>query len=195
MKLYYSPGACSLATHIALIEAGIPYQLISVGRDKFTGDGRNFIKINPKGYVPALELDDGNVMTENLAILMFIAHSSGMLLASQGMARWRVLEATVFMTTEIHGNFKPFFHAGATEAEQDKAKSLLIKNFGLLSEQLGEKEYLVGEEPTIADIYLFVMLSWLDHLKLEGAEPFQGYLQRMKSLPSVQLALKEEGLI
>lgn len=195
MKLYYSPGACSLATHIALIEAGIPYQLISVGRNKLTGDGRNFLKINPKGYVPALELDDASVMTENLAILMFIAYSSGMLLATEGIARWRVLEATVFMTTEIHGNFKPFFHADATEAEQDKAKSLLIKNFGLISEQLGENEYLVGEKLTIADIYLFVMLSWLDHLKLEGAEQFHKYLKHMKSLPSVQRALKEEGLI
>ena len=195
MKLYYSPGACSLATHIALIEAGVPYQLISVGRNKLTGDGRNFLKINPKGYVPALELDDASVMTENLAILMFIAYSSGMLLATEGIARWRVLEATVFMTTEIHGNFKPFFHADATEAEQDKAKSLLIKNFGLISEQLGENEYLVGEKLTIADIYLFVMLSWLDHLKLEGAEQFHKYLKHMKSLPSVQRALKEEGLI
>ncbi len=121
MILYYAPGACSLADHIALIEAGLPYKLVSVGRDKRTDDGRDFRTINPKGYTPALELDDGTILTENLAVLTYIAHLAGRLLPEDEIVRWRALEATSFMTTEIHGNFRPFFH-GAPQAEKNTAR-------------------------------------------------------------------------
>src|ERR1700749_1847712 len=109
MILYYAPGGCSLADHIALIEAGLPCTLVKVDRDKRTEDGRDFGTINPKGYLPALELKAGTILTENLAILAYSAHQSGALLPADGVDRWRALEAISFMTTEFHPNFRPFF--------------------------------------------------------------------------------------
>nr|WP_024511695.1 glutathione S-transferase N-terminal domain-containing protein [Bradyrhizobium sp. ARR65] len=107
MILYYAPGGCSLADHIALIETGLPYKLVRVDPNKPTEDGRDFTTISPKGYLPALELDDGTILTENLAILAYIAYQAGALLPEDGIDRWRALEATSFMTTEFHGNFRP----------------------------------------------------------------------------------------
>src|SRR3979409_55769 len=111
LVLYSHPGGCSLADHIVLIETGLPYKLVKVERGKLTEDGRDFMTINPKGFIPALELDDGSVLTETLAILFYIAHQAGALLPADGLGRWRALEATSFMTTEFHGNFRPFFPA------------------------------------------------------------------------------------
>ncbi|WP_024509897.1 glutathione S-transferase N-terminal domain-containing protein [Bradyrhizobium sp. ARR65] len=194
MILYQHAGACSLADHIALIEAGLPYKLVSINRDKRTDDGRDFMAINPRGFVPTLELDDGTVLTENLAILAYIAHQSGTLLPAEGITRWRALEATSFMTTEIHGNFKPFFHSDATQAEKDKARQKLLKHFASLADQLGDKPFLLGEWMTIADPYLFVMLMWADRHGIEISERLRTYFARMKQLPSIAQALAEEGL-
>jgi glutathione S-transferase len=194
MILYYAPGACSLANHIALIEVGLPHKIVSVDRDKRTGDGRDFRTINPKGYTPALELDDGTILTENLAILAYIAHRAGELLPEDGLVRWRALEATSFMTTEIHGNFKPFFY-GATPAEKDKARQGLDRRFATIAEQLGDKPFLVSDRMTIADPYLFVMLTWATMFGVEMSERLSGYLARMKKMPSVARALAVEGLI
>lgn len=145
MILYYAPGGCSLADHIALIEVGLPYKLVRVDRNKRTEDGRDFSMINPKGYLPALELDDGTILTENLAILTYIAHQAGALLPEHGLDRWRALEATSFMTTEFHGNFGPFFHHDATQAERAKARQLLVKHFATIAEQLGDRRFLIGD--------------------------------------------------
>ena len=131
-----------------------------MGRDKQTDDGRDFRTINPKGYTPALDLDDGAILTESVAILAYIAQVSGKLLAEDGLDRWRALEATAFMTSEIHGNFRPFFHPDTTEAQKDKAGRMLVTRFATIDEQLGDKNFLVGEQMTIADAYLFVMLTW-----------------------------------
>ncbi|CAN7315505.1 glutathione binding-like protein [Caballeronia sp. LjRoot34] len=193
MILYYAPGACSLADHIALIEAGLSYKLVAVGRDKRTDDGRDFWTINPKGYTPALELDDGTVLTENLAILAYVAHLTGRLLPEDGFGRWRALEATSFMTTEIHGNFRPYFY-DAPQAEKDTARKILDRRFATIAEQLDDKPFLVGERMTIADPYLFVMLTWAAMFEVEVPERLDAYLARMKTEPSVVKALAEEGL-
>ncbi len=194
MILYYAPGGCSLADHIALIEARLPYKLVRVDRGKRTEDGRDFMTINPKGYLPALELDDGSVLTENLAILVYIAHQAGALLPEDGLGRWRVLEAASFMTTEFHTNFRPYFHKDSTQAERDKARKLLVKHFATLAEQLGERNFLVGDRMTIADPYLVVMLMWAANNKIEVPERLTDYLAQMKAMPSVAKALADEGL-
>ncbi|MGY3529651.1 MULTISPECIES: glutathione S-transferase N-terminal domain-containing protein [Bradyrhizobium] len=193
MILYYAPGACSLADHIALIETRLPYKLISINRDKRTEDGRDYLTVNPKGYVPALELDDGTVLTENLAILAYIAHRSEALLPEDGLTRWRALEAISFMATEIHGGLRPFFKNLPTP-EKERARNLLIKHFAVLAQQLGDKAFLLGDRMTIPDPYLFWALKWAPVHGIEVPERLQAYFARMKSLPSVEQALVEEGL-
>ena len=194
MILYYAPGGCSLADHIALIEAGLPYKLVKVGRDRRTEDGRDFSTINPKGYLPALELDDGTILTENLAVLAYIAHQAGALLPEGGVDRWRALEATSFMTTEFHPNFRPFFHLDATKAERAKARQLLVKHFSTIAGQLGDRPFLVCDRMTIADPYLVVMPMWAGKNEIEVLERLTGYRAQMKKMPSVARALAGEGL-
>lgn len=193
MILYYAPGACSQASHIALIEAGLPHTLVKVGRDRRLADGRDFNLINSKGYTPALDLGDGTILTENVAILVYIAETSGKLLAREGLARWRALEATTFMTTEIHRNFMPFFRGG-TEQEKEAAAQTLLMRFGTLSDQLGEKPFLIGGAMTIADCYLFIMLAWAAMMGVAVPPRLGDYLTRMKGVPSVAQALAAEGL-
>jgi glutathione S-transferase len=194
MILYYAPGGCSLADHIALIETALPYRLIRVDRGKRTEDGRDFLTINPKGLLPALELDDGTVLTENLAILVYIAHQAGALLAESGLERWRALEAISFMTTELHTNFRPFFHRDATSIERARARRLLVKHFAAVAQQLADRPFLVGDQMTIADPYLVVMLMWAGKFEIEVPKRLGDYLARMKTTPSVVRALADEGL-
>jgi glutathione S-transferase len=194
MILYYHPGGCSLADHIALIEAGLSYRLVKVGRDKRTEDGRDFRTINPKGLLPALEFDDGTILTENLAILAYIAHRAGALLPEDGVDRWRALEATSFMTTELHGNFRPFFHHAASQAERARSRQLLVEHFATIAEQLGDSPFLIGKRMTIADPYLVVMLMWAGRNEIEVPGRLDTYLARMKKVPSVARALQDEGL-
>lgn len=194
MKLYYVPGACSLATHIALIEMGASYRLVAVGRDKRTDDGRDFATINPKGYVPALELDDGSVLTESPVILNFLADRFGALLQPEGLARWRTLEAIAFMASELHGSFKLFFYPDTTPAEKDKAARALVRRFGTLADQIADQRFLGGNEMTIADPYLFVMLTWATLHGIEVPQRLHDYAGRMRQIPSVARALAEEGL-
>jgi glutathione S-transferase len=193
MNLIYFPGACSLADHIALIEAGLPYKLISINRDKQTDDGRDFLAINPKGYVPALELDDGTVLTENLAILCYIATQSGKLLPKYGMTHWRALEALSFMTSEIHGALAPFFK-DLPATEKERSRQLLVKHFASVADQLDDKPYLLGEQMTIADPYLFWLLRAAPISGVELPKRLQVYFARMQEMPSVAQALAEEGL-
>ncbi len=148
MILYYAPGACSLADHIALIEAGLPYKLISINRAKQTEDGRDFLTINPRGYVPALELDDGMVLTENLAILAYIAHRSGALFAADDMTPWRALEAISFMSTAIHGDLVPFWKDLPSE-EKGRGRQMLVKHFTTIADQLGKHPFLLGDQMTV----------------------------------------------
>ena len=194
MKLYYSPGACSLADHIALAEAGLGYELAKVDlRTKRTEDGSDFDAINPKGYVPALEMDDGSILTENVAILSYVSERSA-LMAQEGMARMRVLETTAYISGELHKNFKPFFNPAAAEADKDAAKAVLARRFGFLDEQIGEREFIVGDTFSIADCYLFVMMMWAGKQGVPLPEKLAALFDRLKQRASVQKALAEEGL-
>jgi glutathione S-transferase len=197
MKLYYSPGACSLADHIALAESGMAYTLAKVDlKTKTIEGGGDYNAINPKGYVPALALDDGEILTENIAILSYIAATSGRLSPATGMAHWRVLETTVYISTELHKNFKPFFNPASTDADRAKGREMLTKRFGLLEQNLGGRDFIVGGEMSIADCYLFVMLRWT-HGEMVGLTippGLRGYYDRLKQRPGIQRALKEEGL-
>ena len=192
MKLYYHPGACSLAVHIALIEAGLPHTLVGINREKRTSDGQDYLTVNPKGFVPALVLDDGTVLTEALAILVCVAETAGVLLPKAPDQRWRTLEALSFLTTELHGNFKPFYYREAEQA--DKARPKLIKFFDLLGDQLGDHPFLLGDEMTIADPYLVVQLMSAERFDIQIPDRMQAYFARIKEVPSVARALREEGL-
>jgi glutathione S-transferase len=196
MKLYYSPGACSLADHIALEETGLAYDAVRVDlKTRTTETGEDFTAINPKGYVPALGLDDGETLTENIAILSYIADKAGALMPPSGIGHWRVLETTAFISTELHKNFKPFFNPAASEAEKDEAKETLAGRFGLMADRLGDRAFMVGEEMSIADCYLFVMLMWATgKVGMSVPDPLQAYFDRLKLRPAVARALSAEGL-
>jgi glutathione S-transferase len=195
MKLYYAPGACSLADHIALIETGLPFEKEKVDlKTKRTETDADFTVINPKGYVPALELDDGQILTENIAVLSYIADKGGKLMP-EGMTRWRVLEATAFISTELHKNFKPFFSRDSDDALREEAKSALGKRFELVERELGDRAYIVGEDMTIADCYLFVMLMWAkDKVGIGLPTQLAAFYARLKARPAVKKALSDEGL-
>lgn len=193
MNLIYYPGACSLADQIALIETGLSYRLISIDHGKRTGDGRDFLSINPKGYIPTLELEDGTVLTENQVILNYIAEKSGKLLPGDGILRWRVLEALAFMSSEIHSRYQPFFR-DFPEPEKERARGKLAQAFAILADQMGDKTFLVSDEMTIADCYLFWVLMVAPRSGVELPEALARSFDHMRALPSVIRALAEEGL-
>ncbi len=193
MNLIYYPGACSLADHIALIETGLSYRLISIDHGKKTGDGRDFLSINPKGYIPTLELEDGTVLTENQVILNYIAEKSGKLLPGDGILRWRVLEALAFMSSEIHSRYQPFFR-DFPEPEKERARGKLAQAFAILADQMGDKTFLVSDEMTIADCYLFWVLIVAPRSGVELPEALARSFDHMRALPSVIRTLAEEGL-
>ena len=192
MILFYYPGACSIANHIALIEVGMPYKLISINQEKRTEDGRDFLAINPKGYIPALETDEGEVLTENAVILNYIAEKSGRLLPG-GISKWRALEALAFMNSEIHGSYAPFFRS-FPEPEKVRAREKLEKAFSILSNQMGSKSFLISDELTIADCYLFWVLMVSGRSGVDLPENLKSGYERLRVLPSVSRALSEEGL-
>ena len=194
MKLYYAPGACSLADHIALIENGLTFELEKVDlRTRTTASGEDFTKVNPKGYVPALELDDGTILTENIAVLSYITALGGATPAS-GIRHWRVLEALAFVSTEIHKNFKPFFAPGATDGDRAKARDILSKRFAWLDEELSHRPFVVDGAVSAADYYLFVMLLWANKVGVAVPSRLGSYLKRLERLPSFHKALVAEGL-
>lgn len=193
MKLYYSPMACSLADHIALQESGAHYEREQVDlRTKRIISGGDFNTITPKGYVPALVLDNGETLTENIAILDWLASRFPKLGGAGPLGRTRVLEALTYISTELHGGFKPMWHA-STEAEKTKAKADLAARFKLLSDRL-TTEYLFGDEPTVADFYLFVMLLWAERFGVEVSPQLADLRARLKTRPAVQMAMQQEGL-
>lgn len=193
MNLYYYPAACSLADHIALIETGLPHKLIRIDHEKKTEDGRDLLSLNPKGYIPILELDDGTILTENQIILTYIAEQSGKLLPKQDILRWRALEALAFMSTEIHGNYNPFFR-NFPEPEKARARDRLKKAFALLADQMAGKAFVVSDQMTIADCYLFWVVMAAPRTGVELMENLRTWFDRMKARPSVIQALAAEGL-
>ncbi|MFI4964544.1 MAG: glutathione binding-like protein [Caulobacterales bacterium] len=194
MKLYLAPGACSLADHIALHEAGAAFGCVKVDlKTKRTEDGRDYDEINPKGYVPALELDDGQVLTENIAILYWVADLAPELGLSGAMGRFRLLEMLAFISTELHKGFKPFFKPDASDADKADAGQAIGKRLDFLANQM-RGDYLFGDQMSVADAYLFVMLAWAKNNDLPLPNPLPAFFERMRTRPAVRLALEHEGL-
>ncbi len=194
MKLYFSPGACSLADHIALHQAGLTFEHEKVDlKSKRTAGGADFTTINPKGYVPVLILDSGETLTENVAILDWIAHQDSALKPSGQMGHSRLLEALAYISTEIHKSFKPFF-AGAGADEKAKAGETILKRMTYLADKM-QGDYLFGSAVSVADCYLFVMLLWAQKNGLDVPPRLAAYRDRMMKLPAVQKAMTHEGLV
>jgi glutathione S-transferase len=194
MILYFAPGACSLADHIALNEAGLAYDLAEVDlKTHKTKDGGDYARINPKGYVPALALDEGGVLTENIAILAWVADQSPALAPGGPMGRYRQLEVLAYISSEIHKAFKPFFKPNASEADKAEAAKTITRRLDYLGRGL-DGGYLLGGQAGVADAYLFVMLTWAKRNGLALADPLPAYFERMIQRPAVGRALKEEGL-
>jgi glutathione S-transferase len=200
MKLYYSPGACSLSPHIALLEAGLPYDLIKVDlRAKKLENGDDYLKINPKGQVPALALDSGELVTEGPVIVQMIADKAGKGLAParDSAERYKLLEWLNFITTELHKNFGPMFSPVLADDAKAFFKDRVMGKFKYLETALAGHDYVMGKQFTVADAYLFTMLSWAERLKfdLSGMPNLMAYKARVGARPKVQEALVKEGLM
>jgi len=200
MKLYYAKATCSLAVHMALREAGLSFTLSKYDmKSGLLDDGRRLLEVNPKGFVPVLELDGGERLTEVSVVLQYIAEqnpASGLLPPAGSLARYRVQEWLNFIATEIHKAHWPIFHDGA-ELEVQKAHEKLARNYAWVEEQLGEKLYLTGEQCTVADLYLGVTLNWARAAKIDLAR-WPGLValrDRVRARPAVQAAMEAEGLI
>lgn len=201
MKLYFSPGACSLAPHIALRESGQDVELVKVDlAKKQTQHGEDYLKINPKGYVPALKLDDGQVFTEAAAVLQYIADrkpASKLAPAAGTLERYRLIEWLTFISSEIHKTLGALYNRNITPEWKDNQLSIFARRADALVEQLEGKRFLMGDQFTIADAYLFTVLSWSGHLKVDlGKWPaLREYLARVNARAAVKDAMRAEGLI
>jgi glutathione S-transferase len=201
MKLYYSPGACSLSPHIALLEAGLPYDLVKVDlRAKKLENGDDFLKINPKGQVPALALDSGELITEGPVIVQMIADkvsAKNLAPARDSAERYKLLEWLNFITTELHKNFGPMFSPVLADDAKAFFKDRVMGKFKYIDGQLAGRDYLMGKQFTVADGYLFTMLAWADRMKfdLSALPNLLAYQARVGARPMVQAALTKEGLM
>ena len=200
MKLYCSPGACSLAPHIALAESGLAYSTKIVDLKKHAlADGTDYYAINPKGYVPLLELDDGARLSEVAVILQYIAdRKPGTLAPAFGtMERYRVMEWLNFVATEIHKQFSPLWYPTTPEATKEAQRAKLASRFDLLSKTLAVQPYLTGDTFTVADAYLFTILNWAPMLKVDLAPwpALQRFQARVAARPAVRAAMVAEGLV
>lgn len=197
MKLYYSPDACSLATDITFHELGIPCELVDVDlATKRTRDGGDYWKVNPKGYVPTLELDDGQVLTENVAILPYVADRRpevGLAPPHGTMDRYRFLEWLGFVSSELHKPFGVLFHDPKPEAER-AAKDILMRRIAFIDEHLAKRTFLLGETFTAADAYLFVVLRWTRPMKVDISRfaSIQRFMARVGERPAVKATLDAE---
>src|ERR1700716_329414 len=201
MKLYYSPGACSLSPHIALLEAGLPYDLVKVDlRAKKLENGDDFLKINPKGQVPALALDSGELVTEGPVIVQMIADkvsAKNLAPARDSAERYKLLEWLNYVSTELHKNFGPMFSPVLSDDAKAFFKDRVMAKFKYLESALAGHDYVMGKQFTVADAYLFTMLAWADRLKfdLSGMPNLTAYKARVGARPKVQEALIKEGLM
>ncbi len=201
MKLYYAPGACSLSPHIALLEAGLPYDLVKVDlRAKKLENGDDYLKVNPKGQVPALALNSGELVTEGPVIIQLIADKAGnndLAPARNSAERYKLLEWLNFITTELHKNFSPLFQPVIPDEVKNFFKDRLTAKFKFIDGELAGRDYLLGKQFSVADGYLFVMLAWADRMKLDlsGFSNLSSYKARIAARPKVQEALAKEGLL
>lgn len=201
MKLYYSPGACSLAVHIVLREAGFQFDLEKV--DLATGKtdgGAEFRSINAKGYVPALLLDDGQVLTEDQVILQYLADqkpAAGLAPAFGSMERYRLMEWLAFIATEVHKSFSPLWNPNSPDVTRQAAIALLSRRFDYLVASLNGQDWLMGDRYTVADAYLCTVLGWCAYHKLDLSPwpTLSAYIGRVTARPAVQDAMRAEGLI
>lgn len=195
MKLYFSPAACSLADHIALIESGLKFETDKVDlKTKTLASGGDYEAINPKGYVPALELDEGGILTENIAILSYIADRSDTLRSEGELARYRLLEALAYISTELHKGFAPFFMPDSREEERAAARATIGKRLALFEKTLANNDYLLGKL-SVADCYLFVMLFWAKTKTGVDVPPnLSRYYDRLSARDAFAQALADEGL-
>ncbi|TMJ49297.1 MAG: glutathione transferase GstA [Alphaproteobacteria bacterium] len=201
MKLYYSPGACSLSPHIALLEAGLPYDLVKVDlRAKKLENGDDYLKVNPKGQVPALGLDNGEVMTEGPVIVQMIADQAAeknLAPSSDSAERYRLQEWLNFVTTELHKNFSPLFNPAIPDEVKAIFKDRIMGKVKYADEKLAGRDYLMGKQFTVADGYLYTMLRWADGHKMDlsGLNNLMAFKARVAARPKVQEALTKEGLM
>jgi glutathione S-transferase len=201
MKLYYSPGACSLAPHIVLRETGLPFTLEKVNTAKHTlASGGDYHAINAKGQVPVLEFDDGERLTEGPVITQFLADQAGsatLMPAAGSLARYRVMEWQNYITSELHKSFSPLFNAAFDATAKAVHAKLLRKKFEWMDSQLAGRDFLTGESFTAADAYLFVVTNWAKYvgLDLSDLDHLQAFLARTAARPAVHESMKAEGLL
>jgi len=200
MKLFYMPGACSLAPHIVANEAGIDLELVKVdGASKKTESDQNFLATNPNGYVPALVLDDGETLTEASVVMQYLADrkpESGLIPASGEMSRYRVQQWLNFVATELHKGFAPLFRPNTPEETKVINKEHLTNRVKFLDSSLADRPYLTGDVFSVADAYLWTVLGWAKHVGLDisGFANVQRFLGTVAARPAVQKSLREEGL-
>jgi glutathione S-transferase len=201
MKLYYSPGACSMAPHIVANETGTRLELVKVDiPNKKTADGGDFWQVNYKGYVPALELDDGSVLTEVGVICQYLADQkpeSGLIAKAGTMARYRQMEALNFAATEVHKQLGALFNPKMTPEMKEVQRGVVDRRFAALEKALSGKNFIMGDEFTAPDAYLFTVLNWTKPLEIDvGAWPnIKAFMGRVGARPKVQETLKAEGLV
>jgi len=201
MKLYYSRGACSLAPHIALYETGLPFTVARTDtKTKLLEDGSDFRAISPNGYVPVLELDSGERLTEAGVVLQYIADqkpAAGLIPAFGTLQRYRVMEWLTFISSEVHKGYSPLFKPTTPEDYKPVVKAQLAQRLGYVNEQLAGKQFLLGDQFTVADAYLFVVVNWSRAVDVD-LSPFpnlQQFQERVAKRPATQSALKAEGLV
>jgi glutathione S-transferase len=201
MKLYYSAGACSLSPHIALEEAGLPYEAISAPtKTKVLPDGSDYRQVNPLGYVPYLVLDDGTGLREGPAIVQYIADQApgkNLAPANGTIARYQLQSWLNFVATEVHKSFSPLFMPGTPEETKQASRDRLISRLTWVDGELAGKPYLMGDDFTVADCYLFTVTNWAKPVGLDisGLKNLATYRERIAARPAVQAAMKAEGLI
>jgi len=198
MKLYFSPGTCSLASDIALREAGVRFELVRTDlRAKKTATGGDYLAINPKGYVPALELPDGSVLTENAALLEYIGDlnsAAGLAPPAGTMERYRLKEWLAFVNSEIHKSFSPFFNPATPDAYKEIARGNLTRRLGYVESVLKSRRFLMGEAFTVADAYLYTVLRWSGKASLDLNQwpASKRYMDEIAHRPHVREALRAE---
>ncbi|TFF06099.1 glutathione transferase GstA [Pseudomonas sp. BCA14] len=199
MKLYYAPNACSLAPHIVLRELALPFELVRVdNKAKTTAKGEDFLQINPKGYVAALQLDNGQVLTEASAILQYLADlkpAAGLAPANGSWERVRLQEWLNFVASEIHGGLGVFFNSAIPDDVKALFKATLFKRFAILVQTLERQDYLLGSQFSVADAYLFVVLRWAAFHAIDLAEwpALDAFMQRVGQRPEVAAAMAVEN--
>jgi glutathione S-transferase len=201
MKLYYFPGACSLSPHIVLREAGLPFTLVKIdSKTKKTESGADYLAVNSKGAVPALQFDDGRVLTEGPAIVQYLADQkpeSGLAPRAGTFERYQLMEILNYITSEVHKSFPPLFNPASSAEMKEAATSALAKKFDWLAGFLGKKSFLLGNTFTVADAYLFTVLNWTGYVKIDLSKwpVLVEYQSRIAQRPKVHEAMKAEGLV